>query len=230
MRFRVRDNFKAIAFDLDSTIIDFMRLKNLCCEQVARAMVNAGLNMEVKEASQKLMNTYLEVGIESDNAFSTFLKEAMGRVDEAILAAGIQAYLKTKEVYLEPYPRVIPTLIALIRRGYKLAIVTDAPKLKAHQRLASMKLTHFFDAIITRDDTNSEKNDVLPFRALLKKLELKPEEVVMVGDNPERDVRSAKKLGMTTILAKYGRHCDSKGEEDRADYEIDRFEDLLDIL
>lgn len=195
---------KAIAFDLDSTLIDFIKLKKMCCEQAASAMVDAGLQMPVEYVSKRLMKTYFDVGIESDKAFSIFLFDALGKIDDKILAAGIQAYLKTKNAFLEPYPNVIPTLIALIRKGYRLGIVTDAPRLKAYQRLSAMKLIHFFDTIVAKEDTGKGKYDEMPFKMLCEKLNVKPEEVMMVGDNLKRDIETPKKFGMKTVLAKYG--------------------------
>ena len=61
----------------------------------------------------------------------------------------------------------------------------------------------------------------------LSKIKLKPSEVIFVGDNPGRDIKGAKELGMKTCLAKYGQEF--KGE-DKADYELEKFDDLLKII
>ena len=51
----------------------------------------------------------------------------------------------------------------------------------------------------------------------------------MVGDNPERDVKGAKALGMRTALAGYGwiMHKNSKV---KPDCHLKRFTDLLDVV
>jgi FMN phosphatase YigB (HAD superfamily) len=49
-----------------------------------------------------------------------------------------------------------------------------------------------------------------------------------VGDNPERDIKGAQELGMKTCLAKYG--WNKRKTDIKADYEINRFEDLLKVL
>jgi len=221
---------KAVAFDLDSTLIDFIKMKKICCEQAASAMVDAGLKMPVEHVSKRLMKTYFNVGIESDKAFSVFLFDALGKIDDKILAAGIQAYLKTKNAFLEPYPNVIPTLIALIKKGYKLGVVTDAPRLKAYQRLSAMKLIHFFDTVVAKEDTGKGKYDELPFKMLCEKLNVKPDEIMMVGDNPKLDVRMPKRMGMKTVLAKYGQQkSQSELETDKPDYEIKDISELLGV-
>ncbi|MBI4393616.1 MAG: HAD-IA family hydrolase [Euryarchaeota archaeon] len=194
----------AVAFDLDATLIDFVRFKRVSSEEAARAMVDAGLPMAVEEAEQKLIDTYYEVGIDSDTAFNEFLQRAMGRVDERILAAGIEGYLRTKRALVAPYPGTGKTLLELIKKGLRLAIITDAPGLKARQRLYSMGLADYFDTVITMTEFPTGKADEKPFLHLAEKFGVKPGEVAMVGDNPPRDVTPAKKAGLKTVLAEYG--------------------------
>lgn len=67
------------------------------------------------------------MGIESDRAFSEFLK-SVGQFDHKILASGINTYLETKSTFLKPYPNVKSVLGKLKRKGVFLSIVTDAPK------------------------------------------------------------------------------------------------------
>jgi putative hydrolase of the HAD superfamily len=126
----------------------------------------------------------------------------------------------------EPYPGVIPTLLKLKQQGLKLAIVSDAPILQAWTRLTEMKIQDFFDAVVTFDDTGERKPSALPFKKALEQLGMEPEEVLHVGDWPERDIAGAKALGMKTALAKYGT---IKPATVKADYELDKIEDLLKI-
>lgn len=108
-----------------------------------------------------------------------------------------------------------------------MAIVSDAPKLKACMRLDAMGIADYFDFVIGREDTNADKSTALPFRKALKMLKLRPSEVLHVGDWPERDVKGAKKLGIKTCLAKYGWHT---GKYVKADYEIEKIEKLIDLI
>lgn len=217
---------KAVLFDLDMTLIDFMKMKRLASDEAARAMVGAGLKMPLGEASKKLFETYLDEGIESDTAFTRFLREN-NSYSERILAAALNAYLRTKSEYLEPYPDVKPTLRKLKALGIRLAIVTDAPKLKACQRLDAMGIAGFFDVVVGLEDTGRQKPSPLPFRKALSLLDVKPSEALHVGDWPERDIAGAKKLGIRTCLARYGWHA---GKYVKPDFEIERFSDLLEIV
>ncbi|MCX8193742.1 MAG: hypothetical protein N3G19_00010 [Candidatus Pacearchaeota archaeon] len=42
---------KAILFDLDNTLIDFMTMKHKCCEAAIDAMIAAGLKIKKEKAA-----------------------------------------------------------------------------------------------------------------------------------------------------------------------------------
>lgn len=183
---------KAVLFDLDNTLVDFMKLKRMCVENSVDAMIDAGLDLRRDEAVQTLFDEYWKVGIENDRIFQSFLERVQGDVDYKILGSAIAAYRRTVISYLEPYPHVVETLIELKRRGIKIGVVTDAPKLKAWVRLCSLKLHYFPDVVVTAEDAGAKKPDEKPFRRALEELDLKPGECLMVGDWVERDIEGAK--------------------------------------
>lgn len=145
------------------------------------------------------------------------------------MAHGIIAYRKLRETHLIPYPNVIPTLIEL-KKNYKLAIISDAPRMRAWMRLVTMNLDDFFDVVITKGDVKRQKTHFAPFNAALRELKLKPEETLMVGDRIARDVVTAKKLGINTCYARYGEDNPAKKGESGADFELKDISDLVKIL
>ncbi len=218
---------KAVIFDLDNTLIDFMKMKRLSCEAAMDAMISAGLNISKQKGMKILFELYSKYGLEYQRIFQKFLKKVIGRVDYKIMASGIVAYRRVKEGLLYPYPNVVPVLNEL-KKKYKLAILSDAPKIQAWIRLVAMGIQDNFDIVITYDETRKKKPDPKPFLYILKKLKLKPEECVMVGDSLKRDIAPAKKLGFKTVFAKYG------GSKEKArvkpDFVINNIKDLLKIL
>jgi putative hydrolase of the HAD superfamily len=101
----VMQKIRAILFDLDNTLVDFIKMKEESCRAAVQAMVASGLRMKENEAFDRLIKKYFLVGIESDNAISEFLKD-VGQFDYKILAAAINAYLDAKSKCLKPYPNV----------------------------------------------------------------------------------------------------------------------------
>ncbi|MBM3325039.1 MAG: HAD-IA family hydrolase, partial [Calditrichaeota bacterium] len=126
------------------------------------------------------------------------------------------------------YPHVNYTLIELLKRGLRLAVISDAPRKEAWLRLCYLDLHHLFDTVITFEDTGSRKPSPRPFEQALRLLELQPSEVLMVGDWPERDMVGAKRLGIRTVFARYGDTFNT--QESGADFDINDLSELLDIL
>jgi len=221
---------KAILFDLDDTLLDFSGFKRETAHAAAKAMKKAGIPLSEKELYERIFKIYEERGIEYQRTFGDVLydlKLTQHELERARQAAVI-AYTKKKYECIKPRPKVIQVLTSL-KRKYKLGIVTDAPREKAWQRLVLAGLDGFFYPVVTFNDTQEHKPSLKPFELALFLLKVKPDEVLFVGDFPERDIIGAKKAGLHTCLAKYG--CiDYKEEMDVADYTIERFEGLEKIV
>jgi len=83
---------RAIFFDLDNTLIDFMKMKRKCCEAVIDAMIATGLKMPKGKAMKLLYEQYHKYGIEHQQIFQKFLKATRGKIDYRIIAHGILAW------------------------------------------------------------------------------------------------------------------------------------------
>ena len=219
---------KAIIFDLDNTLVDFMDFKSRAVDAAIDAMIDAGMHLTKPEAKEKIQNIYDLEGIEYQRVFDRFLQELYGKIDYRMISAAIFAYRKEREAALRPYPKVFPTLIELIKMGMKLAVVSDAPAKEAWLRLSYEKLQYFFDVVVTFEDTKERKPSPKPFNLCLERLGLKAEECLMIGDWAERDVVGAKSVGMKTVFARYGDNFNTK--HPGSDYDINLISELINIV
>jgi len=219
---------RAIIFDLDNTLVDFMRMKDYAIEGAVDGMIDAGLKMDRKTAKSRIYQIYDQEGIEYQRVFDRFLEEELGEIDYKVHAAGIVGYRKAREAALVTYPHVELTLVELTRRGLKLAVVSDAPRPQAWLRLCYLGLHHYFEVVVTFDETGELKPSPVPFRRTLSLLGVNAEEALMVGDWVERDIVGASKLGIKTVYARYGdRH---ETVQSGADYEIDDIIELIQVV
>jgi len=218
----------AVIFDLDNTLLDFMRMKSMAIDAALNGMIEAGLLIDRTTARDKIFEIYESKGWEYQEVLDDFISDTIGNMDYKILAGGIVAYKKAKEASLNLYPNVNNTLISLSKMGLKLGVVSDAPSREAWVRICSVNLHHIFDAVVTFDDTGEYKPSSKPFEKITSLLNINPENALMIGDWPERDVIGAKKLGMKTAFARYGDVFGTKSSG--ADYDIDNIEQILSII
>ena len=219
---------KAVIFDLDNTLLDFISMKESAVSSAVHAMIEAGLDLDEKSSYERIITLYQETGWENQQIFDIFLKEKTGEVDNKYLAAAIVSYRRAREATLRLYPDVQRTLNILGKMGLKLAVVSDAPSREAWMRIYYLNLHHVFDFVLTFDDVGERKPSPKGFEMALEKLGIKTDEVLMIGDWPERDVAGASKLGIKTIYAKYG---DTFGTvESGADWDVENIYEVVGII
>jgi putative hydrolase of the HAD superfamily len=122
-------------------------------------------------------------------------------------------------------------LDSLHDRGLKTGLVSNAfdPGWLLHRDLEQMGLGERLDVAVFSSEVGRRKPDESIFRRALEALEVEPEDALFVGDRRYEDVRGAKELGMTTVLALWFR----ADEDDRGadpDYEAFTPMDVLNIV
>ena len=219
---------RAVVFDLDNTLTDFMKMKSDAIHAAIDGMIDAGLNLPREAVRSRIDAIYQEQGLEYQRVFDQLIESELGHIDPKILASGIVAYRRARESALVLYPHVQITLLELTKRGIRLGVVSDAPRAQVWLRLCSLSLQHVFDAVVTFEDTGERKPSPAPFREVLRRLGVPPESALMIGDWAERDVVGGRSLGMKTVFARYGDTFDTR--ESGADYEIDDVFELVAIV
>lgn len=106
------------------------------------------------------------------------------------------------------YPDTIPMLEELKKEGYKLAIVSNSPNNNVEQVMDKFELGKYFDAVMLSWQEGCLKTDKELFEKTLKKLKVKKENALMVGDSVPTDIEGAKNAGINAIL------LDRKGKKE----------------
>ncbi len=83
---------------------------------------------------------------------------------------------------------------------YKKAVVSQDFKEQIKRKLKNFKLNRYFNAVITCDDVKVMKPNKKYYLTAFKRLKVRPEECIAIGDDYERDLRIPKSLGCTTII------------------------------
>lgn len=106
----------------------------------------------------------------------------------------------------EAIPGAVETLGELSREGYRLALVADGRVKSFHNILSGLHIEHLFEARIMSEAIGAEKPDARMFEAALLAMGLGAPDagrVVMIGNNIERDIAGANRMGITSVLLSY---------------------------
>jgi putative hydrolase of the HAD superfamily len=92
-------------------------------------------------------------------------------------------------------------VLKLLKKKYKLAMLTDGFLPAQKLKVQALKIEKFFCCIVYTDELGREiwKPSTAGFEKILHTLKIKPENAVYVADNEKKDFIGPNQLGMTTI-------------------------------
>jgi putative hydrolase of the HAD superfamily len=97
------------------------------------------------------------------------------------------------------FPNVLEVLDVL-RRNFRLAVVSDGQSSWARGELHKVGLTDYFDPIVISGDHGFRKPDRRLFRFALDGMGVDAGHAVYVGNDMHRDIYGAREAGMTTVM------------------------------
>lgn len=86
-------------------------------------------------------------------------------------------------------------------------VVSNGGAEQQRAKLTHLGIAHHFLHVVTVEDAGAAKPDPRIFRHALALENLAPEHCLMVGDDPERDIEPARRLGMAACLVSHGSHA-----------------------
>ena len=70
------------------------------------------------------------------------------------------------------------------------------------KKLEKLKLSKKIDFLVTSEEVGVEKPDLRIFSSALAKLNIKKDQVIMIGDNHEKAIMGARQYGINAYLLK----------------------------
>lgn len=200
---------RAVCFDLDDTLFDH--------RGAARAGVRrflGDLNVEVTDsvlgAWFRAEDTQYERWRSGAISFPEQRRERLRIVlpplgvtlpaDDAGLDALFDDYLAGYRHAWRVFPDVVPLLRTLRERGYRIGLLTNGSEAQQLEKLARTGLDAAFDAVCISEQIGVQKPDPRAFTLLAERLGVDPQACVFVGDDPDKDVRGARRAGMRAVL------------------------------
>jgi len=214
---------RAVLFDMDNTLFDFVAAQVAACEAVTRSL---GIT-EKNSLYPYFLNSVH--GYESHENILDFIRDR-GISGQGSYEAARRIYEQEKIRFITPYPGVTDTLALIRDKGLPMGVITDAHSRDAILRLEKAGLLPFFSGIVSYDMVRVKKPAPEPFIAALEMLKSFAGEVLLVGDSPRRDIEPGRSLGIRTVYARYGDRFSDDRSQVRADYTIDSITELQAIL
>jgi putative hydrolase of the HAD superfamily len=203
---------KALIFDFIGTLAN---VKNYNLEdskvKLYRAIANAGFDLTAKgflEAYSQAHEKYRAIRYErlTEVTNAVWIAEALtnlgfktnqedSRIKEAVNIF-FEDYVKSLE--LRPCAR---NMLKELSINYKSGLVSNftyAPVIYAGLR--RLGINQFFNAVLVSAEVGWRKPHIKIFEETLRRLGVKAEEAVYVGDSPLEDIRGAKDAGIKTVF------------------------------
>ena len=97
------------------------------------------------------------------------------------------------------YEGISDLITELKKHGIKIGICSDLTTLIQMRKLVKLELADLFDCVVTSEESGAEKPSDNSFRLVLKKLNVKSENAIMIGDDYEKDILGATAIGIEAI-------------------------------
>lgn len=155
-------------------------------------------------------------------------------VDDPLADRCCEVYRRLFDEYNHPgtvtlFPHVEETLHELHRRGLQLAVCSSRARATLDRFVLSFGFDQIVQAVVSADDVPHGKPHPDPALRVLELTGCPPEEALMVGD-ASYDILMGRGAGCRTCGVTYGNQTAAQLREAGADYLIDDFKNLLNLL
>lgn len=221
---------KAVVFGIDDVLYDATFQTSNARLSAVRAMIEAGLPVDVETGYRTLEEIVKELGADNTKHFDRLMERLGLKWNPSVVAAGVVAYRETNPVYLKPYPDTMPTILRLRDLGVKVGCASGGKSVKQWQKLVSLGLQYCFHAVVISEDLglNTFNKDVI--EKAVKLLGVLSPETIYVGTNPKTEIVVADEARLIPVRLRKGDSRSEKPIESKGRHEIDKLSEILQLI
>jgi HAD superfamily hydrolase (TIGR01549 family) len=193
---------QAIIFDLDDTIWNYSEADTFACLCVFKKIsIKTGNDISQITVLYKKIVGEIKSSTNISNRhnkiiyFKKMLEKLSVHIDGGMPSAFIgdlmDEYNKEFMSKLKLSSGIRELFELLKKNNVKIGVLSNNHFNEQYNRLKHFSLVSFIDVILTTDEIGEEKPSILPFLHILHQLGVSPEHTIMVGDNPEHDMKPA---------------------------------------
>lgn len=222
----------AVLLDLDGTLIDTLDEFDAALLHMSQALdlpriERSFIARTIGKGSEHLVRTVL--GELLQQAQRPHDSAAVEAVFESAMALYFSGYDAAGTDHVKIYAGVREGLETLLRKGYRLGVVTNKPQRLAQPLLQATGLDQHVEFLIAGDTYPKRKPDPFPLLQGCAKLASKPEHTLMIGDSAN-DAAAARAAQCPVALLRYGFNHGLPIESIDADGYFDSIAEIADAL
>tara|TARA_Y200000002_G_scaffold182699_1_gene150738 strand:+ start:5652 stop:7313 length:1662 start_codon:yes stop_codon:yes gene_type:complete len=194
--------FKYAFFDLDNTLYNYTECHNKALFFILEG-ISDKLNISIDEIQDKydLISRSLKYelqGTASCHNKGIYIKQLLEEYNMNLELSVLYEKSYWVKFYenLKCYDGVYDFIKWLKSNMIGIVILTDYETEHQIQKLKHMNLLPYIDKVITSEEVGKEKPSKQMFLTALHKVSAKPEEVIMIGDNYEKDILGARNMNI----------------------------------
>lgn len=132
--------------------------------------------------------------------FQKLLEEINGKTCIEDTVEFEEIYWRSFEEKVILRKELVDFLVVCKEKGIKVCLITDLTASVQFRKMMATGVEKLVDFVVTSEESGVEKPDQAIFMLALSKLDLFPEDVVMIGDDKIKDIDGAHKLGIKGYL------------------------------
>lgn len=189
---------KAVIFDMFETLITHYRCPLYFGAQMAR---DAGIDEEVFQSRWRATEQERSVGkMTLEEVIEMILRENHVYSEKLVEKIAEKRTMTKRECFSHLHPEIIPMLVGLKEKGYKVGLISNCFSEEA-KVIRESELFPYFDGVCLSCEQGVEKPDKEIFRRCMDQLGVNPQECLYVGDGGSRELETARDLGMKAVQA-----------------------------
>ena len=191
--------YKGIIFDLDNTIYNYDNShKKALHETFLYIIKNSNNEHEIEELTEIYETVSTKIKYELSNTASSHNKGIYFKQLLEYLLLPLALLSVLNEIYWDTFYNTMECFVGIKefiswnkKIGVKIGILTDYETEYQVQKLIKLDLIQYCDIIVTSEEVGIEKPSSQMFQTILRKLNLSSDEVIMIGDNFDKDIVGA---------------------------------------
>ncbi len=231
---------KVVLFDLDNTLYEYEPVHQKALNEVYK-ILKKEIKISLKEflklykISQAEIHRELAGTASSHNRvlyFQRLVEKSHNTIEPDVVLKLYNAYWNNFLKNMKLRKGVIQTLKKMKQLGIKIAIISDLTTKIQLRKMSKLGITPFIDVLVTSEEAGSEKPNNVMFLLILNKLNVLPQDAIMVGDNPIDDIEGGNSVGLDTVLLTNRKSEEFKFDQDyqKPNYTIKEIPEILNIL